>query len=145
MRLLILGLIVSFTVKEASAQAIARYHIGTIHSTNKLQTHSILASNSLLSNNYQSCIQSTPFTHTSAPLNKIDIIAFPNPTNSLLNVVFSDGSQIIELRLINMSGQTVLVSFGNVINTCNVSNGLYFIEAVNENKIIGNIKINVLK
>lgn len=145
MRVLFLSFIVSFTVKEASAQTIVRYHIGTIHSTSKLQTHSILASNSLLSNNYQTCIQSTPFTHASAPLNKIDIIAFPNPTNSLLNVEFSDGSQIIELRLINMSGQTVLVSYGNIINTNNVSNGLYFIEAVNKNKTVSKIKINVLK
>lgn len=145
MRLLILSLIILFAVKEASAQTIARYHIGTIHTTSKLQTHSILASNSLLSTNYQTCIQSTPFTHASAPLNKIDIIAFPNPTNSLLNVEFSDGGQIIELRLINMSGQTVLVSYGNIINTSNVSNGLYFIEAVNENKIVSKIKIKVLK
>ena len=145
MRLLILSLIVLFTVKEASAQTIARYHIGTIHSTNELHTHSIISSNSLLSNNNQSCIQSTPFTETSAPLNKIDAIAFPNPTQSLLNVEFSDGSQIIELRLINISGQTVLVSYGNHINTSSVPNGLYFIEAINENKIIRKIKINVLK
>jgi hypothetical protein len=73
---------------------------------------------------------------------------YPNPTSYSLNIQIEDFKDSYNVNILNQFGQTVMTKINNRDNYINVSglkNGLYFIQLVSGNKIIGNAKFTVLK
>tara|TARA_B100000780_G_C21053927_1_gene423324 strand:+ start:650 stop:889 length:240 start_codon:yes stop_codon:yes gene_type:complete len=66
-------------------------------------------------------------------LEQLDIKVFPNPTNSVLNIV---AEKNIDVKVINVLGRTIasqrLIRGNNAINVSELKSGIYFLQAGNK-------------
>jgi len=79
-------------------------------------------------------------TNTEELLSADDLVVFPNPTKSLVNVSFNKAiNNAVTLELVNLQGQTVAIkNLANVNHSCqfgleNVTSGVYFLKIRTEN------------
>ena len=63
---------------------------------------------------------------------------YPNPTNSVLNVTFSNREAIQMISIIDMTGKIVLQQIGDItqINVQNLAKGIYVVSLVTNDKVI---------
>ena len=64
-----------------------------------------------------------------------EIILYPNPTSNLLRIDTEEN--IIEISIIDLSGKIIVQKAGaNFVNVSNLSDGIYFIQVITQNKTI---------
>jgi hypothetical protein len=87
---------------------------------------------SITPDSYYSCKDITIAASTS--INKlrkeINIKAYPNPFNEVLNISNNSGKQIDKIEIVDIIGQSILVKNGNTntIEATELQNGVYFIK-----------------
>lgn len=61
---------------------------------------------------------------------------FPNPTNSILNIELSNGEQIDEFIVVDISGKFIMKETKNLnqVNTSKLDTGLYFLTVISKDK-----------
>jgi hypothetical protein len=72
------------------------------------------------------------------------ISVYPNPAEGVLNIAISNGEKQIDLRLVDVSGQTVYkeslenipVEFTYKLDVSSLSRGVYFVELVNSKRFV---------
>lgn len=70
--------------------------------------------------------------------NSSGIIIYPNPANTVININIDDYSEPMMYKVYNQQGQYLFegsLSTNSRINVSELSNGLYYIEAFNNNGI----------
>lgn len=71
--------------------------------------------------------------------NASDIFIYPNPANTEITISSNNALENLVYRVYNQQGQFLYsgkLSIGNAIKVADLPNGLYFIEAINDNGII---------
>lgn len=97
-----------------------------------------------LSNNNGSAMGVFIVPSTNTAINKIanvNTLIYPNPTN---NSFVIDYNGFIQVKIYDMLGKEILTQNANgktEINISNLSNGIYIVKILSENKVIGNSKI----
>jgi hypothetical protein len=73
---------------------------------------------------------------------------YPNPSNNELNISFIE-NQIAQINIINPIGQTLLEFYPStnqnqmLINTSNLTDGLYLLQIIDKNKVSNTYKIEI--
>lgn len=97
--------------------------------TNGLGEYSIPTSGNMNAGAYQNQVSIS----VGNELEQIDLKVFPNPTNSVLNIV---AERNIDVKIINVLGKTIasqrLTRGNNVINVSDLKSGIYFLQAGNK-------------